>query len=179
MVLRVLVEMPDGGVVEVTDHKIVQMGDVFTCREIAYTHEGGPNRPSCRLVFEVRNRVPVCTSATIEAKPGIPVRAKDLRAIKLDNIRDDAFAAAGVFRANPAGGGYLRIWGPASFLPDRKEVERAGTHRRVTPELLKQVASIHKATPTARVDAIAAAFKVSDRQAKRYIKAAREEGLIE
>jgi hypothetical protein len=172
------VEMSDGAVVEVTDSKIVEMGDVFAHRKLTYTHEGGPNMPSCRLVFEVRNRVPVCMSATIEAKPGTPVRTKDLRALKLDNIRDDAFAAAGVFRANPAGG-YVRIWGPASFLRDRKEVERAGTHRRVTPEFLDRVASIHKATPTARVDAVAAAFKVSDRQAKRYIKAAREEGLIE
>ena len=89
-------EMSDGAVVEVTDSKIVEMGDVFAYRKITYTHEGGPNRPSCRLMFEVRNRVPICTSAAIEAKPGIPVRAKDLRAIKLDNIRDDAFAAAGV-----------------------------------------------------------------------------------
>ncbi|TMS50964.1 hypothetical protein E0T84_21475 [Mycobacterium sp. DBP42] len=170
--------MPDGGVVEVTDPDLVPMGDVFACRKLTYTHDGGDNKPSCRIVFEVQNGVPACTSLAIESRPGTPVRAKDLTAVKLDNIRDDAFAAGGVYRSNP-NGGYVRTWGPASFLRDRKETERAGRHRKMTPELLSQVAEVHKATPTARIAAVEAAFGISERQAKRYIKAAREAGLLD
>jgi hypothetical protein len=168
------VELPDGVVVEVTDARLVPMGDVFAARQLTYTHHG---RPSYRLTFEVWDGVPVCTGLVIEARDGTSIRAKDLNAIRLDNIRDDTFAVAGVWREN-APGKYARTWSRSSFRTDRKHVEHATKRRKLTPEFLERVADIHKATPTARVDAVMAAFGVSERQAKRYVAAAREKGLI-
>lgn len=81
------------------------MGDVFAHRQLTYTHDGDANRPACKIVYEARHGVPVCASITLgSADSGAHVRAKDLSAIKLDNLRDDVFAHVGVFVPNPDGG---------------------------------------------------------------------------
>jgi len=51
--------------------------------------------PRCRIVFEVRDRVPVCASLDLSSSEnGSFFRAKHLAAIKLDDLRDDVYAAA-------------------------------------------------------------------------------------
>lgn len=176
--MRMPTELPEGGLIEVTDPEIVPMGDVFAHRQLTYTHEGDADRPACKLVFEVRNGVPVCASIQLgSSESESHVRAKDLNAIKLDNLRDDVYAAAGVFVRNPDGG-FMRKLG--RFHQDRKRVERATQRRKITPEFLGQVAEIHKAAPErGRLAAVKAAFKVKERQALRYIDQARRKGLID
>jgi hypothetical protein len=103
-----------------------------------------------------------------------------LTAIKLDNLRDDVYAAAGVFIRNPEGGDLVRKLGWASFKRDRKRVESVTRRRKVTPELLSQVAEVYNGAPVGgRLAAIRAAFVVSERQAIRYKKQAEEMGLID
>lgn len=178
VVTRISYELPDGGRVEVTDRAVVPMGDVRAYRQLTYTDDGGRGRPACRIVFEVHDEVPVCVSFSLSCIDQMPVRAKDLRAFKLDELRDDVYAYVGVFTPNPAGGWVLRV-GRGSYRQDRKHVEQAARRRKMTPELLAKVAKVHTAAPEgARLDAVQAAFQVQERQALRYISAAKEKGLI-
>ena len=104
----------------------------------------------------------------------------DLNAIKLDDLRDSIYAFAGVFVPNPDGGGLVHRLGPASFRQDRKRVEAVTRRRKVTPEFLSQVAEVHQAAPErGRLEAVKAAFRVSERQALRYIGQAKQRGLID
>jgi hypothetical protein len=177
--MRLITELPDGSHIEATDPKIVAMGDGFAHRQLTYTHHGDEKRPACKIVFEVRKAVPVCASVELcSSDSGSHVRTRDLTAIKLDNLRDDVYAAAGVFIPNPDGG-FVRKIGPGAFREDRKRVERATQRRKVTPEFLSQVAELHNgAVVGGRLEAIKAAFGVSERQALRYIGEAKRRGLI-
>jgi hypothetical protein len=174
--MRLITELPDSSRIEVTDPEIVPMGDVFAYRQLTYTRDGDVGgRPACKIVFEVRDRTPVCASLHLgSSERGSDVRAKDLNAIKLEDLRDDVYAAAGVFVPNPDGG-FVRKLGPSSFQRDRKRVERVTRRRKVTPEFLSQVAEVYNSAPVgSRIGAIKAAFVVSERQAIRYKKQAEE-----
>jgi hypothetical protein len=94
-------------------------------------------------------------------------------------VREFRRAIAGVFTPNPEGG-WIRKIGVRSFQEDRKRVERATQRRKVTPEFLTRVAEIYSAAAAGgRIEAIRAAFDVSERQALRYIAVAKEKGLID
>ncbi|MGO9523849.1 hypothetical protein [Mycobacterium sp.] len=173
---RLECRLPDGGRVEVTDRAVVPMGDVKAYRQLTYTHGGGKGRPACRIIFEVQGGVPVCASFTLSAVGQTPVRAKDLRAIKLDELRETVYATAGVFMPTSDGKWLLTV---GYSVEDRQHVEQAARRRKVTPELLSQVAEIHNQAPDdGHLEAVVSAFRVSERQAWRYIAQARKEGLI-
>jgi hypothetical protein len=149
------------------------MGDVVTYRKLNYINDG------VDIVFEVRDGVPGAVSIYLRPAEGERhIRAKDLAAIKLDQLRDECFAVAGVFTPTPDGAGFEHTISAA-----RKLTERPAIRRKVTPELLSRVAEIYTNTPAtqadARVDAVVAAFGgISKRQAWRYIAQAKREGLI-
>lgn len=86
----------------------------------------GNAAPTCEIVFEVRNGVPVCTRLSLTADNEIGVRAKDLKAIKLEDLRDDIYGYIGVFTPNPAGG-WVRKVGRGSYRQDREHVQQATT----------------------------------------------------
>jgi hypothetical protein len=178
--MKVVTELADGGTVQATDSAIVPMGDVFAYRQITYTHDGDAERPACEIVFEVRGGVPVCTSLRLWSRDSETcVRAKDLKAVKLDDLRAVVYACTGVFVPNPEGG-WMRQLGALSYRQDRKRVERAAQRRKVTPEFLQQVAELHNATAVdERIEAVCDAFDVSERTAFRYIAQAKERGLID
>jgi len=175
-------QLPDGGRIDVTDRAVVPMGDVRAYRQLTYRHGGNSAHPAREIVFEVRNGVPICTRLTFVSDSQTGVRAKDLKALKLDELRDDVYAYVGVFTPNPAGGPdswMLRV-GRGSYHQDRKHVERATTRRKLTPEFLERVSEIHNAAPEGgRLEAVKAAFNVLERQALRYIAAARQKGFID
>ena len=176
--MRLITELPDGGQVEVTDFEPVPMGDAFACRQLTYTHDGDAHRVACSIVFEVRDRVPVCVSLSLGSpEGGSVIRAKDLNALRLDDLRDDVYAAAGVVLPNPDGGFVHRL---GRFREDRKRVEQVTRRRKVTPEFLSQVAEVYNGAPVGgRLEAIRAAFVVSERQALRYIAQAKQGELID
>jgi hypothetical protein len=178
--MRLITELPDGGRIEATDPKIVAMGDAFARRQLTYTHDGDADRPACKIVFEVRNGAPVCASLHLgSSESGSHVRAKDLNDIKLGDLRDDLYAYVGVFVPNP-GGGFIQKFGPAQFKQDRKRVHNVTRRRKVTAEFLSQVADVHNGAPVGgRLEAVKAAFSVSERQALRYIAQAKRERLID
>jgi len=164
--VKISCELSDGGRVEVTDETIVPMGAAYSYRQLTYTNA------TCELVFEVHDGVPGCVSIKLWAD-GKHVRAKDLAAIKLDQLRDEAYAGVGVLMPNPDGGYEL------TRQAGLRAIERATTRRKITRELLERVAKVHNDAPEgSRIEAVKAAFSVADRQALRYIAQARKEGLI-
>jgi hypothetical protein len=175
-----ITELADGSRIEVTDPKIVPMGDVFAYRQITYSYEGGAEWPAFKIIFEVHNGTPVCISINLAASGSERyIRAKDLNTLKLDDLRDEVYAYAGLFVPNPDGPGWIRKFGPASVKQDLKRVQNVTRRRKVTPELLSQVAEVHQAAPErGRLEAVKAAFCVSERQALRYIGQAKQRGLI-
>jgi hypothetical protein len=180
-------KLPDGGSVEVTNATVVPMGDVWAYEQLTYTHPGNDSpghrsRPACRIVFEVRNGVPICTTASLSSAGQITVRPKDFRALKLDELRSDVYAYVGVLVPNPDVPGQLMIRvGPGvSYREGREHVKQVTHRRRITPELLERVAKVcATAREGAQMEAVKAAFQVGDRQAWRYIAGARKAGLID
>jgi hypothetical protein len=166
---------PDGGDVEPTKARVVPMGDGGSFEQLTYRRGG------VEVVFEVRERVPVCIKVLLTPDPdtGEPVRAKDLAEIRLDNLREDVYAAAGVFEGGPNLWAHVHMDGEDWFRRDRRKVREASKRRKITPEFLQHVAETHTAASGAKVAAVADAFGVDKRTAHRYIAAAREKGLIE
>jgi len=183
-------QLSDGGYVHVTDDTIVPMGDAHAYRQLTYTNtapliisvgaglDAWPTLPvTCEIVFEVRDGVPGCVCIKLSADERF-IRAKDLSVIKLDELREEAYALAGVLTQTPDGK-LVRKYTPATYQANRKRIERATSRRKVTPEFLRRVAELHNGTPEGgRLEAVKAAFSVSERQALRYIAQARREGLI-
>lgn len=158
--------LPSGGTVEITDDTIAPMGDGFTYRVLTY------RSGISEIVFEVHNGIPGCTGVKLIAGER-PLRAKDLTDIKLDQIRAEAYAVAGVGAFAPEGDGY-----ELSGVEARKALLRV-SRRKITPEFLAMVAETHQSAPEgARTEAVMAAFETNERKAFRYIAAARREGLI-
>ncbi len=164
--------LPSGGNVTITDKKQVSMGDGFTFRLLTYTNGG------CEIVFEVRDGVPGAVSIKLSGDGFI--RQKDLTAIRLDQIRGEVYAVAGVGAYIPEGGSnYGETDYQLSAAKARKALKKAGSRRTITPGFLAKVAEIHNNAPEGtRTNAVVAAFKVDQRTAFRYIARAKQEGLI-
>ena len=164
--IREIYELPDGGRVEVTDETIVPMGDVYSYRQLTYTNG------TCEVVFEVRDGAPGAVTIKLSAGER-PIRAKDLVAIKLDQIREDAFLAVGMIIPDPEGGH------DATHQVVRKTLNRSTSRRKITPKFLNLVAETYQRAPEGdRIEAVMAAFSAKERQAFRYIAQARQQGLI-
>lgn len=161
-------KLPSGGTVEITDDERVLLGDGFTFRQLTYTSGG------CTIVFEVRDGVPGAVSITLNGD-GI-LRQKDLTAIRLDDIRAEVYAVAGIGTFSPDG----HFGPPMDDAKRRKTLNKATSGRKMQPDRLREVAKIYKKAPSGgRHSAIATAFGVSERQAWRYIAQAKEKGLID
>lgn len=159
--------LPSGATVEITDASQVEMGVGFTFRVLTYPAN------TVEIVWEVRNLAPACVSVHLVAGE-MPIKAKALAAIKLDQIRDEVYAVAGVGAFTPDGTDDYELTGTDA----RKAVRRA-TRQKITPEFLHTVADVYNGAPDGnRLAAVKAAFKVYERQALRYIAKIREEGLI-
>lgn len=165
--------LPDGGEVEITDDTLVAIGDGFTFQTVVYRRDG------VEVTFQVRDGVPGATRLTLTGGDRF-IRPKDLAAIKLDDIRDDVYLVAGIGAFIPNGEFH---YGDCDYELNqstaRKVLARAGSQRKMTPELLAKVAEIHNNAPKGtKTSAVVAAFRVNERTAFRYIAKAKQEGLI-
>lgn len=168
--VRLVYELPDGGTVEVTDTTPVAIGggdDVYVNRQLTYTNGG------CRIVFEVADGVPGCVSITLTAQDR-PLRVKDLKSIKLDQIREDAYRAVGMIIPDPEGGC------DASARVVRKRLIDNTSRHKITPEFLRRVADIYQSSDRLEdaIEAMKVEFRAGDRQVYRYIAAAKQKGFI-
>src|ERR1700737_3977448 len=133
---RVIYRAPDGGYVDPTKKRVVPMGDGGAFEQLTYRRGG------VEIVFEVRDRRPVCTKVLLTSNPetGEPVRAKDLAAIRLDDLRGDVYAATGIFEPSDKPGVWVHKSNRESLRQDRRKVREATKRRKITSDFLQQVA---------------------------------------
>lgn len=129
-------ETTDGGVIEWEGWAdIVEIGsDRGIPSRFTYSHPGGPDQPSFHFEFGVRDGIPACTSVTITAKDVVPVRGRDMRIIRLDDLLVSVVGLVS-YRRNPAAPDqWMRGYGPGEAAEfgrsNRKAAERALTRRR-------------------------------------------------
>ena len=164
------------------------MGKVRAYRQIAYTHNGGDGQPACRIVFEIRDEVPILASFTLSSTDQIVARAEHLRTFRIEDLREEVFGYIGVFvpNSNVPGGWELHV-GPQALRQGRKHVEQATRPRKNTHQRLVEVAKVYtttEGTEGRRVQAVQKAFPtkrgpLGERQAKRLIGYAKKEGHID
>lgn len=142
------------------------------------------NWPSAHFVIEVRSGVPVCTEFTIRAHPeGREVRTQDFRAVQIEEWVENILADTAVEVADDGSWTFDSTRTPeeSDFREARDEVRfaRRNVKRKVTPELLGEVARIYTDHVTGNpTEAVRNAFGTSPRTAARYVERAREAGLL-
>jgi hypothetical protein len=161
------------------DAEAVPVGEHGMPQRLRYWHEGGDEQPGCVIDIEIWDGAPVCVRAELISKPQIPVRAKDLKT--LAGMIDPVIERAGVMLGFSSLG--ERGWGlasPGSIDEQRARLAsvRSSRRRLDNPVFLKEVAEAYNGAPTPKVTAVVKAFDCSERNAYRFITAAREAGLI-
>lgn len=173
--------LPDGSRINVTDSELVPVGDVMMHKQLTYRRPGSAESPGLEIVFEIRGGEPMCVRIELVTEGESPIRPIHFTSLKIDNLRDDVYGYIGVYRPNPDGGWVHERGSESSFLRDRRTVNDAASDRRkkMDGEFLQKVADVHnEAPPRTKIRSVMHEFVVSQRQAKRYIEAAREKGLI-
>lgn len=155
------------------------IGSTFTVT----VDDGDEMTPVVTLACEVRDGVPQCREVRITSRDGgREVRAGDGRKLRIEDWLEGALADTAMpVTSRDAGSSTLS----APRNHNRGEtvrqvrVVRRQARRRVTDELLSEVAEVYRANvddgPTA---AVAARFVKSHRTAGLYVKQAREAGLL-
>lgn len=123
---------------------------------------------------------PVCEKVTVTRNPARPpLTGTELRAVPIPKLLE--FACLRV-ASTPVGASAWSIGGPASEEAAEAasaDVRRSHRRRRVTDELLGNVAAVYlEAEGDHAAEEVAKAFFVSLSQAHRYLKQARERGLL-
>lgn len=179
--------LPDGGCLwEARGFKIELVGDRGIPSPVIYQHPGGETSPGYELRFEVWNGIPVCTEVRVTAQQdhSAHVRALDVKNVAR-RIEDSLHEWLSFLAYTPTyNEGGRRGWKRAVADRDtaraaKKLIEAARSRRKITPELLDQVAATHRAATGAKTEAVATAFGVSIRTAWRYVEKAREEGFLD
>ena len=182
----------EGGAVVEYDSKdrIVSIGNGRGVPErFTLTHPGGPDQPSFRFGFGVMNNIPVCVGVHIEAKDGIPVNTRDLTHNHIDKIVITAVGAVAhesMPASKPGHTAWRKEFGSTAFNSTNIEAGRAAvkgkprTRRRRNDVDLEQVAeTVRNATPGAKTQAVMTIFYCSRSTAERYVKRAKEAGLLD
>lgn len=143
-----------------------------------------PMTPYITAIYEVRNGQPQCREIRIvSTDDGREIHAGDGRKLRIQDWMEDALAGTALSFGGVEPGGATR-WGHpveadhAGSVRQVRLVRRQG-RRRVTDELLQEVAEVYRANiernPT---EAVAARVGKSHRTAGLYIKQAREAGFL-
>jgi Family of unknown function (DUF6214) len=149
----------------------VPVGNRQVPQTIVVSIRGGSNQPDYQMKIEVRRGVPQWTEVTLRARPyGAEVRDKDLSVVRLDTWLQQIVAMVSTI-------------GGSKPQNDQKALTDIGLamkgRPRISREHLKEVAEIYRAhidsNPTEKV---AAAFGKDRRTAGRYVRQARDAGLL-
>jgi hypothetical protein len=163
------------------------VGDRLVPSPIEVDFPSADGQPSLYLIIEVLDGVPRCTEITFKRSGGgREVRDKDLRAIPKDQGLDswiEAFVAicSGEIVNSEPGEIAAIFGGEESVRAGMRTIRdvRKGSRRPLTDERKQRVAQVYNANDVGGIEAVERAFTVSRSTAIRYIKAAREAGLIE
>jgi hypothetical protein len=175
--------LPDGGRL-VYSPNVVEVGDRGLPEYVAYQHPGSRTKPAMEVAIAVRDGIPAVTEVHVLADPdeGVHIRPTDIRvgAVELGSVLDSWLAEL-TYRRGPTG----RWYRYDRLSPDeRKSAQhtirqaRGKLRRRMTPDLLKQVAELYETAPPPKHEAIRLAFGVNPRTAQKYIERARAAGLL-
>lgn len=163
----------------------VQVGDRVVPRWVNVVFPGAGGQPRLTLRLEVVDGVPQCREVVVSSvEGGREVKPADLKAVHVTEVLEEVFAAlSGRLTKTESGRTViLEEWGQRAQNEAVKQIvaSRKGRHaRRITPELLAQVAQIYrdniKGNPT---EVVATNFGVSKRMASDYVSRARAAGLL-
>lgn len=169
------------------DGDYVPVGDRYVDAHIEVVAPGGDGQPRLEVTIDCTSGLPQVTRVLLQAKEGSPtVRTKDLRTLSVDDLVDaivPLFSHPLIENEDGSITGTIRMPDSESehYRAARgalRQAQRAG-RRKVTPELLAKVADVYRANDARPAEAVEDAFGVSPRTAFRYIRMAREQGLLE
>lgn len=167
--------------------EMIRVGDRLVHQQIKVTFPGAGGQPRLEAVIDSQTGVPRVTDLTVTSvEDGREVRSTDLRSIEVESLLEaivPLFTLEGEWGEDGSFSGVESIADSQSdeFRRSRsalREVRRA-SRRKVTPELLAQVAEVYRANPDRPAEAVEMAFATSTRTAFRYISMAREQGILE
>jgi hypothetical protein len=182
--------LPDGGELVYGEH-IVEVGDRGVPEHLLYRHSGDAHRPALEVAIEVVDGIPVITRVTVFADPeqGVHIKAKDIKigTVDLDGSLVYWLSELTYRRAVAPFPDGRRPWYRYSQVPadERRAAMRTiaaarqPLRRRLTDELLAQVAEAHRVALPPKHETIATVFQTSPRSAQRWIAEARRRGLID
>lgn len=161
------------------------VGDLLVPSPIWVDLAGVDGQPSLSMTLEVVDGVPRCTELTIRrVEAGREVRQLDLRAVELEAWVGTFVALCSVelTTRDTKSGAFSGTW-PDSEIALRRGVQaienaRKGSRRPMTRERLQRVADVYNAHTSGGIEAVEVAFGKKRATAIRYIKAARDAGLI-
>ena len=164
----------------------VKIGDRLIPRTIrVYWPGGGGYRiPNLSVVIDSSSGVPRCTEVHIEAiEGGREIRPGDLRGIDVDDVIEKIvpYFVGEILETRRDGSRLVRVvHDPDDYRRDRKVIleARRSARRKITPELLAQVAEAYNSDPDRPAKKVEQAFGVRPRTAYRYISEARKQGLL-
>ncbi len=176
------VELSSGGrVTSPIDASSQRVGDRIVPSPIEVDLPGVDGQPQYNMRIEVLDGVPRCTEVAIKRiEGGREVRQKDLRAVELESLVE-TFVAVCCFEPIGEAGVGISVSteeGVRAGMRTIREI-RKGSRRPLTGERKRRIADVYNAQETGGIEAVERAFTVSRSTAARYIKAAREAGLIE
>lgn len=161
-------KFPGDGLQRVGEH--TALPEAFTAR---WEHE---TDHTVEMDVKVIGGQPVCDAIRVQRNPARPpLSGAELRRLPVANWL--AFACQQAALRAPGGGLLVPITTEAEAAEAADEIGRRLKRRRVTDELLREVASVYNSSDDAP-EAVKDTFYVSLSQAFRYIKKAREAGFI-
>lgn len=180
-----IIKVPQGRLIAPMLKAPVRVGDRLIPSQVEVDFPGTPEQPMLHMFIEVIDAVPQCTEITLEAREGgAAVRLRDLQNIPLETWIE---TFVGIFAAQVVGEDEKT--GEVTAIERRDDdalrggvkavaTARAGSRRAMTADRKQRVAHIYNDQPSGGLEAVAVEFGVSRSTAARYVKAARDAGLI-
>ena len=160
----------------------VEIGDIVIPPQIEAVFPGTDGHPTLKVVIEVMDGIPECTELhLISADSTRGLNGMDLRSLKLEELVDQVVAAASMTITSRDGGvraSVFKAGGAGELGIETLKKARQSQRTNMTRDRLRKVADVYNSKSQAGISAVAAAFQKSDRTAARYIRQAREAGLI-
>lgn len=170
----------------VTSQSAVTVGDRRVPKQMKALFSGAEGQPSLILFIEVINGVPRLTSLHIDrVDGGRELRQKDLRALAdLDSWVEAIVArcCTRILEERDEGDRVTVVSVMDGSMRDSMRVisaARRGSRRALTGDVLRRIADTYNAADHYGLEDVQQVFEVSRSTAARYIRAAREAGLIE
>lgn len=166
-----------------TSAEDVRVGDRLLPRSVTIERKPVADEPGVEIDLAVVDGIPTCVRAAISSTASRGVLQVDLLSLNLTEIISDVFAAFSMTVIGGSENGPFWVVADASAGKDdrraAKKLINSKRRRKITPELLQQVAQVYKDNfddnPT---DAVRRVFGVETRMASQYVRKARDAGYL-